>query len=192
MIYCENRLTTADKLSNIEASPVRAIWSTPRRGETQPGVFLSLPHGSYLERCKFDRDCSRIDLLSGTLRVEDVNLRGYKIGERLIKALGYLAYKYDYKELVADVVSQYSLDILGRVFSKDAITIDQTHGSEWGLLPAADFNQARDSLEAIEAFEHNSEERENGVLVNVDLQKINMRLWEPPTEFALERFDWSI
>lgn len=180
------------------SSGMVAYWYTSPVPHAAPAVDLILPMNGSIRHNAFHKVDSggvrRVEV--GSLRVSP-GLRGNGMGEQLAQGLGALARKYDFNQIYACIASQYSLDILGKVFGGDNMAFFGRDGSFIDLNTVTGFEDpepveeldigsehARKVLVKLEKAESDPELRVLGFPVTVDLEGLDMSGWELPVEFG--------
>ncbi|MDB5163334.1 MAG: hypothetical protein JWO54_606 [Candidatus Saccharibacteria bacterium] len=154
--------------------PIRAELATSRGKRL---LFLSI--GNLATFGGEIKDEAPTVIEPNTLWVEPIKgLRGHGIGERLVRALVVESKKIGVESINGHIESEYSLDIVKRVFGEQAVkffhdtpdgTIDE-YPEQFAELPIS-FQQARQSLVRAGSEEYALDHRSFGFDIEVDISK---------------------
>lgn len=164
-----------DRLELINSTPVEV--DVEQRSPRLRLITAKLPEGSFWS---YLSENSRGDTTAkvGWVRVPE-ELRGHGIGERLTRGLMSASMTLGATSMEGDVRNEASLVILQRVAGEDNLSFYslENDGPEDQPLSA---EQAMAALRAASEHEQNPDEREFGVGMRIDLNKVDTSDWDQP------------
>ena len=188
-------MTNSEILKKGEVAPgdMVARWHFSFKPPIRPAVDLILPGDCFFRNNIFHPDIKGLRRVeAGFLKVSPV-LRGSGIGERLVRGLGALSQKYACPEIFLCIASQYSFDILERVYGRERMEIHHVDGynlrgvspsSTMGRINNANFEEVRQTLVDLAGLEADLELRDHGFPITVDLDGLDTTDWELPLDQA--------
>jgi hypothetical protein len=174
------------RLETIARTPVQATWSqiSPERAVVDIRLPVLNPSQPAFQ-CRFGGVFDNGDeqfVGTSVLMVNDPELQGHGIGERLVRSLGALSNKYGFRLLKTELLSEYALDIDKRVYGEDRLNYISVNHGLLRIRPKT-YDQARKKL--VRFGRHDPGRgylRYWGIYTNIDLEGLDMSDWELPVE----------